>query len=85
MDNIMNNNMNEFTPINYGNDWGIFVDIENDECKHSNNKYVIWINDYKDKTTEDFDDTDKKAITINNIFIDLFIFGLLFYTINFVL
>jgi len=81
----MDISMNEFTPINYGNDWGIFVDIENDECKYSNNKYVIWINDYKDKTTEDYDSTDKKDITINNIFIDLFIFGLLFYTINFIL
>jgi hypothetical protein len=81
----MDISMNEFTSINYGNDWGIFVDIENDECKYSNSQYVISINGYNDKKFEDCDNYDKKAITINNIFIDLFIFGLLFYTINFVL
>jgi len=34
--------MNNFDPIEYGNNWGIFVDIENDDCeKYDLNKKNI--------------------------------------------
>jgi hypothetical protein len=70
----INNIGSGFTQINYGNDWGIFIDIEND---FSNDTHIIHVNDYKNKIYEDTHD--------NNILINLFVFGCLFYTVYFVL
>jgi len=71
--------MDKFTTINYGNDWGIYVDIENDEDKYSNNKYTICVNDNKNIYY------DKDVKNVNTIFVTLFISGFLIYTIYFVL
>ena len=61
--------MNKFIEINYGNDWGIFVDIENTGKKSNcfNEKYTIFINDndndsyndnYNDNDNDNYNDDD---------------------------
>ena len=84
--------MTKFTEINYGNDWGIFVDIENidtqcDKNKHFNDKYIISINDYKniDSENEIQKNQDNCIKIINTVYTNLFICGFLFYIIYFVL
>ena len=79
--------MKKFTEINYGNNWGIFVDIENAEdssynkINYVNKELTITISD-----SENIDKNENEYIKIiNTIFINLFVCGFLAYTIYFVL
>jgi hypothetical protein len=79
--------MIKFTEINYGNNWGIFVDIENAEdssynkINYVNKELTITISD-----SENIDKNENEYIKIiNTIFINLFVCGFLAYTIYFVL
>ena len=68
--------MDKFAEINYGNDWGIFIDIE---TNNSNNEHTVYIGGCENKKN------DKEVKLVSNIFINLFICGFLAYTIYFVL
>jgi hypothetical protein len=79
--------MIKFTEINYGNNWGIFVDIENAEDSSYNK--INYVNKELTITISDFENIDKNENEyikiINTIFINLFVCGFLAYTIYFVL
>ena len=68
--------MDKFAEINYGNDWGIFIDIETNNL---NNEHTVYIGGCENKKN------DKEVKLVSNIFINLFICGFLAYTIYFVL
>jgi hypothetical protein len=76
--------MNKFAVINYGNDWGIFVDIENDNC--NNVDCAIFINDYENAESEhEYKYQNNCAKIVNTIYINLFVCGFLAYIVYFVL
>ena len=79
--------MIKFTEINYGNNWGIFVDIENAEDSSYNK--INYVNKELTITISDSENIDKNKNEyikiINTIFINLFVCGFLAYTIYFVL
>jgi hypothetical protein len=84
--------MTKFAEINYGNDWGIFVDIETveTECDKNycfNDRYAIVINDYKNINYENNTSKNHNECIkiINTVFTNLFICGFLVYAIYFVL
>lgn len=74
--------MGKFTKIDYGNDWGVFVDIESDKFGYYNNDYVININNYEPAKIKNKYGYNK---VIGTIFINLFVCGYLTYIIYFVL
>jgi hypothetical protein len=76
--------MTKFTKINYGNDWGVFVDIESDNFNYFNNDHVVCINNYESAKIKNKYNYNYNQL-ICTITINLFVCGYLAYIIYFVL
>lgn len=82
--------MDNFEIINYENDWGFFVDIENDNCNNFNNQlnnqlnnhYIISVDDCKNAKYEKQNKCSKIA---SIVYTNLLVCGFLAYVIYFVL
>ena len=80
--------MTKFTKVDYGNDWGVFVDIESDNFNYYNNDHVVSINNYesaKNKNKYNYNYNYNYNQLICTITTNLLVCGYLVYIIYFVL
>ena len=76
--------MTKFTKVDYGNDWGVFVDIESDKFNYFNNDHVVSINNYEYESAKNKNKYNYNQL-VCTITINLFVCGYLAYIIYFVL
>jgi hypothetical protein len=79
--------MNTFSSINYGNDWGIFVDIENPNIIINIVQHDKKEQHYKKERKININNSSILVLTLKilNTIVTLLICGLLFYFIYFII